>query len=75
MCRNKTKTQKLQDYPINLRGFSNNKWGGHRSSKIRGFKGNTYGKASECHCYTKEEIKRFAEKHGYEIAQGAGDDI
>ena len=42
-----SKTQKLEDMQVNLRGFSNNRWGGHKSNRIRGFKGSTYGVASK----------------------------
>ena len=38
--------QKLEDLPIHLRGLSNNRWGGHKSNKMRGFRGSTYGAAS-----------------------------
>ena len=38
--------QKLEDLPIHLRGLSNNLWGGHKSNKMRGFRGSTYGAAS-----------------------------
>ena len=38
--------KKLEDLPIHLRGLSNNRWGGHRFSKMRGFRGSTYGAAS-----------------------------
>ena len=37
--------QKLEDLPIHLRGLSNNRWGGHKSNKMRGFRGSTYGAA------------------------------
>ena len=40
--------QKLSDMPYYLRGFSNNRWGGHKTNKMRGFRGNTYGPASKC---------------------------
>ena len=39
--------QKLSDMPYYLRGFSNNRWGGHKSNRIRGFKCSTYGAASK----------------------------
>ena len=42
-----SKKQKLEDMPLHLRGFSNNRWGGHQSNHIRGFKGSTYGAASK----------------------------
>jgi len=38
--------QKLENLPIYLRGLSNNRWGGHKSNKMRGFRGSTYGAAS-----------------------------
>ena len=41
-----SKKQKLEDMPIYLRGFSNNRWGGHKSNQIRGFRDSTYGAAS-----------------------------
>ena len=40
-----SKKQKLEHMPPYLRGFSNNRWGGHKSNRIRGFKGSTYGAA------------------------------
>ena len=42
-----SKKQKLEDMPLHLRGFSNNRWGGHKSNRIRGFKGSKYGAASD----------------------------
>ena len=42
-----SKKQKLEDMPLHLRGFSNNRWGGHKSNRIRGFKDPTYGAASK----------------------------
>jgi len=42
-----SKKQKLEDMPLHLRGFSNNRWGGHKSNLIRGFKGTTYGAANK----------------------------
>ena len=37
---------RLADLPTHLRGFSNNRWGGHNSNNMRGFKGSKYGAAS-----------------------------
>ena len=42
-----SKKQKLEDMPPYLRGFSNNRWGGHKSNQIRGFRASTYGAASK----------------------------
>ena len=41
-----TKKQRLSDLPSHLRGLSNNRWGGHSSERMRGFKGAKYGAAS-----------------------------
>ena len=38
--------KKLEDLPVDLRGLSNNRWGGHKSNQMRGFRGSTYGAAS-----------------------------
>ena len=42
-----SKVKKLEDMPMYLRGLSNNRWGGHKSNRMRGFRGSTYGAASE----------------------------
>ena len=42
----KNRKQRLSDLPLHLRGLSNNRWGGHSSGHMRGFKGATYGAAS-----------------------------
>ena len=55
--------QKLSDMPYYLRGFSNNRWGGHKSNRIRGFKGSTYGAASKGkHIQLKPELVAHYEK-------------
>ena len=41
-----SKKPRLEDVPVHLRGLSNNRWGGHKSNKMRGFRGSTYGAAS-----------------------------
>lgn len=42
----KNRKQRLSDLPSNLRGLSNNRWGGHSSGHMRGFRGAKYGAAS-----------------------------
>ena len=42
-----SKKKKLEDLPLYLRGLCNNRWGGHKSNQMRGFKGSTYGAASK----------------------------
>ena len=56
--KSKTKKKKiatLNDYPPELRGPPQNRFGGHRTEAIRGFRGNTYGAASECVTFTNEQ--------------------
>jgi hypothetical protein len=40
------KVDKLEDLPLHLRGLSNNRWGGHKANRMRGFRGSKYGAAS-----------------------------
>ena len=42
----KTSKQRLSDLHFHLRGLFNNRWGGHSSGHMRGFKGAKYGAAS-----------------------------
>lgn len=42
----KNRKQRLSDLPSHLRGLSNNRWGGHSSGHMRGFRGAKYGAAS-----------------------------
>ena len=57
--------QKLSDMPYYLRGFSNNRWGGHKSNKMRGFRGSKYGPASKCRniTITPELIAEYQRKY------------
>ena len=47
--------KRLYEYEPFLRGPPQNKFGGHRTRRIRGVRGNTFGPASPCYVYTKEE--------------------
>lgn len=47
----------LQDYPPELRGPPNNKYGGHRNISIEGFPGGTYGPASPVRILSAEECE------------------
>ena len=47
--------KRLYEYKAYLQGPRQNKFGGHRTSRIRGLRGNTFGPASPCYVYTKEE--------------------
>jgi hypothetical protein len=49
----------LLDYAPNLRGPSNNRYGGHQTQHLRGFKGSTYGPAGPVKHYTPEEIRKY----------------
>jgi hypothetical protein len=55
--------KKLEDMPMYLRGLSNNRWGGHKSNRMRGFRGSTYGAASEVrHIPITSELRAKYEK-------------
>jgi hypothetical protein len=49
----------LLDYAPELRGFSNNRVGGHQTRHLRGFKGSTYGPAGPVKRYTPEERREY----------------
>ena len=48
------KVDRLSELPKHLRGPTNNRWGGQKSDRIRGFKGTTYGPASKCRMIEKD---------------------
>jgi hypothetical protein len=53
---------RLRDYPMHLRGEPNNRYGGHNTNRMRGFKGNTYGPAGLCRAYSKQECRKVEEE-------------
>lgn len=48
--------RQLSDYPTHLRGLSNNKYGGHKATRLRTFKSD-WSKTYPCRSYTKDEIR------------------
>jgi hypothetical protein len=54
----KTRSQRIADLPSHLRGLPQNRWGGHNTQKIRGFRGTTYG-ALPCRQFSEEEIREL----------------
>jgi len=65
--------KRLHEYEPFLRGPAQNKFGGHKTRKIRGLRGNTFGPASPCYVYTKEQREALErvlrEKGGLEPRQ------
>lgn len=57
----RTKPTRIEHYPIELQGPSQNRWGGHKTQRLRGFRGTTYG-ASPGRQWTKEEIAEWERK-------------
>ena len=55
-------TTRLLDYPPHLRGFTQNKWKGFRTQKLRVFRGSTFGPASSCYTYTEAQKKQVEEQ-------------
>ena len=51
--------KRLYEYETYLQGPPQNKFGGHRTSRIKGLRGNTFGAASPCYVYTKDERAAF----------------
>ena len=70
--KSRPKEELLQDLPYELRGLSNNRWGGHKTSKLRGFRGSTYGAASKGTKLTQEQLEAFAKKHGFQVSKRRG---
>ncbi len=48
----------ISDYPRNLRGPSQNKWGGFQNKKIKGYN-DSRGPAGPCRVFSEEEIKEY----------------
>ncbi len=55
------KKTKLSELPQELRGSPQNKYGGYQTQNLKGFKGSTYGAASNC-ITLSEECRREIEK-------------
>jgi hypothetical protein len=56
--RNKKKPT-LNDLPKELRGLPQNKWGGHKTQSMKGYRQNTFGAASPCRSLSKAEIEQW----------------
>ena len=52
----------IDAYELRLRGPAQNRYGGHRTRKLRGFKGNTYGAAGPCRRCSPEERAKIEAK-------------
>ena len=63
--KNKRQPKTVNDYPKELRGLSNNGWGGHKSLHLRGYAGGSYGAVDEGHTFTAEEREQYARENGY----------
>jgi hypothetical protein len=55
----KKKRQTLSDLPRHLQGFSQNKYGGYQTQRLKVDRRNTFGAANEGRKYTKEEIEQW----------------
>ena len=58
---------RLDQYPPELRGPAQNRYNGHQTQRVRGFPGNTYGKASPCRTMGDEERRAVAATYGYSV--------
>ena len=57
--------KRIEQLPHELRGPSQNRWGGHRTQKLRAYRSNTYGAASECRSFTHAERRAWAAANDY----------
>jgi hypothetical protein len=46
---------RLKDYPTELRGPPQNRFGGHKTRRIKPFTGSTFGPAGPCRKYSRAE--------------------
>lgn len=70
--KSKRKADRLEDLPYELRGLPNNRWGGHKTNKLRGFRGWSRGPASTGTTFTQEQIEAYAKKHGLPVSERRG---
>ena len=61
----KKKNLKLNGYPTHMRGFSQNRFGGHQTQRMRGFSGAKYGAANEGRRLSDAEIQQWRRDNGY----------
>ncbi len=71
--KSKRKEVRLQDLPYDLRGLPNNRYGGHQTSRLRGFKGSTYGAASGGTRFSQEQLEAYAKKNGFKVSERRND--
>jgi hypothetical protein len=65
----------IDEYDPRLRGPGQNRFGGHQTRAIKGFKGNTYGPAGPCRTLGADERAKVEEDlRARGIIQPAGDD-
>ena len=54
----KSKKPPLHKYPRHLRGFSNNRYGGHKSTNLKAY-GRDWKRQYPCHTYSDEERREL----------------
>lgn len=54
---------KISDLPSHLRGPAQNRFGGHRTQNMKAYRGNTFGAASDCIVFTKEQKQEWISNH------------
>ncbi len=61
--------ERLQDLPNDLRGPPNNRYGGHQTSRLRGFKDWSRGAASAGTRFSQEQLEAYAKKNGFKVSE------
>ncbi len=54
------KCKQVNDFPPHLRGFTQNRYGGHQSQNLRTY-GGQFGAAGPCKSLSREQIKHLAD--------------
>ena len=67
--KSKRKDLRMEDLPYDLKGLSNNRWGGHQTSRLRGFKDWSRGAASEGTRFSQEQLEAYAKKNGFKVSE------
>lgn len=57
-------SNRMDQYPRDLQGPAQNRFGGLQTQRIRGFRGNTYGAAGPVKSCTAEQIRQYEIERG-----------
>ena len=67
----KSRQKSLHDYPSHLRGYSNNRFGGHKNVNLKAY-GRDWNRSYPCHTYSDEEKRTLEKQRGVELWPPSG---